>query len=61
MGGGGIKASLKIVSFAIYDIQHNSQFPMNQMLFSSPIQSSEVFIVHIQLTFYRMGRKPVLS
>lgn len=40
------KASLKIVSFTIYEIQHNSQFPMNQTLFSSPIQSSEVVIIY---------------
>lgn len=54
------KASLKTVSFTIYKIQHNSQFPMNQMLFSSPIQLSEVFIIK-QQNFNRMGRKPVLS
>lgn len=44
-----VKASLKIVSFLIYKIQCNFQFPMNHMLFSSPIQSSEVFIIYSKL------------
>lgn len=58
--GKKITASLKI-GFTIYEIQYNSPFPMNQMLFSRPIQSSEVFIVHIQQAFYRLDRRPVLS
>lgn len=48
---GGKSASLKIGSFTIYEIQHNSEFPVNQTLFSSPTQSSEAFIVHKQQTF----------
>lgn len=55
-----ITASLKM-GFTIYEIQYDSQFPMNQMLLSRPIQSSEVFIVHIQQAFYRLDRRPVSS
>lgn len=44
-----VKASLKIVSFPTYEIQCNFQFPMNHMLFSSPIQSSEVSIIYSKL------------
>lgn len=44
--GGIKKASLKIVSFTICKIQHCAQFPMNQTLFSNPIQSAEVFIIY---------------
>lgn len=58
--GGIKKASLKIVSFTICKIQHCAQFPMNQTLFSNPIQSAEVFIIYSK-TLNRMGRKLVLS
>lgn len=41
-----MRASLKIVSFTIYEIQHNSQFLTNKMLFSSPIQSLEASMTY---------------
>lgn len=36
----------KIVSFSSYEIQHNSKFLTNQILFSSFIQSSEVSMIY---------------
>lgn len=42
--GGGVKASLKTASLSMKF--NTSQFPMNQMFLSSPIQSAEVLIIH---------------